>query len=65
MPKNGVPAYNGWDIRGMGNWLRHQYEGIELPVIWETVRADLPPLKAAVLRALNLRGPDPAGPSPG
>jgi uncharacterized protein with HEPN domain len=41
------------DIRGIGNWLRHQYERIELPVIWKTVREDLPPLKADVLRALR------------
>jgi uncharacterized protein with HEPN domain len=41
------------DIRGMGNWLRHQYERIELPVIWKTVQSDLPSLKAAVLRALS------------
>ncbi|HEY7388110.1 MAG TPA: HepT-like ribonuclease domain-containing protein [Bryobacteraceae bacterium] len=41
------------NIRGMGNWLRHQYERIELSVIWQTVQADLPQLKAAVLRALN------------
>ena len=53
------------DIRGMGNWLRHQYERIELPVIWKTLRADLPPLKVAVLRALNPPGPDSPGPSPG
>src|SRR5580704_19379301 len=26
------------DIRGIGNWLRHQYESIELPVVWKTVR---------------------------
>ena len=45
------PAWR--DIRGIGNWLRHQYERIELPVIWQTVRDDLPPLKAAVLRALT------------
>jgi uncharacterized protein with HEPN domain len=58
----GLPWRN---IRGMGNWLRHQYERIELPVIWKTVRADLPPLKAAVLRALNPPAANPAGPSPG
>jgi uncharacterized protein with HEPN domain len=40
------------EIRGIGNWLRHQYERIELPVVWKTVRYDLPILKAAVLRAL-------------
>ena len=31
------------DIRGMGNWLRHQYERIELPVIWKTVRREAKP----------------------
>jgi uncharacterized protein with HEPN domain len=41
------------DIRGMGNWLRHQYDRIELPVIWRTVEADLPNLKAAVRAALE------------
>ena len=41
------------DIRGMGNWLRHQYERIELPVIWRTVQADLPMLKSAVLAELE------------
>jgi len=40
-------------IRGMGNWLRHQYERVELEVVWRTVEGDLPPLKSAVLRALN------------
>ncbi|MCX6595283.1 MAG: DUF86 domain-containing protein [Acidobacteria bacterium] len=40
------------EIRGIGNWLRHQYDAVELPVLWKTVRDDLPPLKAAVLRSL-------------
>lgn len=39
------------EIRG-GNWLRHQYDAVESPVMWKTVRDDLPPLKAAVLRTL-------------
>ncbi len=45
------PAWR--DIRGMGNWLRHQYERIELAVIWKTLTDDLPSLKAVVLRALT------------
>jgi hypothetical protein len=52
-------------IRGIGNWLRHQYERIELPVIFKTVRDDLPPLKAAVVRALGPPPINPLGPSPG
>ncbi len=45
------------DIRGIGNWLRHQYERIELPVSWETVQRDLPPLKAAVRIAFSAELP--------
>lgn len=41
------------DIRGMGNWLRHQYDRVELPVIWRTVEVDLPPLKRVVFAALG------------
>jgi uncharacterized protein with HEPN domain len=41
------------EIRGIGNWLRHRYEKIELDTIWRTIRDDLPPLKVSVQRALN------------
>lgn len=45
----GVP----WrDIRGSGNWLRHQYDSVDLETIWNTIMDDLPPLKAAVEKAL-------------
>ncbi len=47
------------EIRGIGNWLRHAYDAIELPTIWETVKNDLPPLKAAVLRALGTAPAEP------
>ena len=59
------PGLAWQDIRGIGNWLRHQYESIELPVVWKTVRDDLPPLEAAVLRALNAPPANPKGPTPG
>jgi uncharacterized protein with HEPN domain len=39
-------------IRGAGNWIRHQYERIDLESIWATTQSDLPPLKASVLLAL-------------
>ena len=41
------------DIRGIGNWLRHSYDRIDPETIWNTVQDDLPPLRAAVERALN------------
>ena len=53
------------DIRGIGNWLRHQYDRIELSVVWKTVRVDFPPLRAAVLRAQNPSTGHPAAPSAG
>ena len=46
----GVP----WrDIRGIGNWLRHQYDRVDLETIWNTIHDDLPPLKVAVEKALR------------
>jgi uncharacterized protein with HEPN domain len=48
-----VPEQPWRDIRGIGNQLRHAYERIDLNTIWAAVTVDLPPLKAAVLRALN------------
>ncbi|MGD0522290.1 MAG: HepT-like ribonuclease domain-containing protein [Terracidiphilus sp.] len=36
------------DIRGIGNWLRHQYDRVEVETVWNTIQDDLPPLKAAV-----------------
>jgi uncharacterized protein with HEPN domain len=41
-------------IRGTGNWIRHQYERIDLESIWGTVQHDLPLLKAAIQSALIL-----------
>lgn len=50
----GMPWHN---IRGIGNWLRHQYDRVDIDTLWNPVTADLPPLKAAVARALNANGP--------
>lgn len=41
------------DIRGIGNHLRHGYDNLDLRVIWNTTRASLPPLKAAVENTLR------------
>jgi uncharacterized protein with HEPN domain len=45
----GVPWKN---VRGIGNWIRHQYDKIDPAVVWETVKKDLPALKSAVQTAL-------------
>ena len=46
----GLPWRN---IRGIGNWLRHQYDHVDVDSIWRTVIDDLPPLESAVIRALK------------
>ena len=53
-----VPGPSWRDIRGLGNWLRHQYERVELPVIWKTVADDLPRLKTFLLRAMSPGSPE-------
>ena len=41
------------NIRGIGNWLRHQYDSVDLETIWRTIADDLPGLHVAVKRALS------------
>ena len=53
----GIPWHK---VRGIGNHLRHAYDRVDLVSVWNTVTDDLPLLKIAVLRALDL----PAGPPP-
>lgn len=55
----GLPWRN---IRGIGNWLRHQYDRVDIETVWNTVTIDLPPLKAAVNSALNSATPAPPDP---
>ncbi len=45
------------DIRGMGNWLRHQYEHIQVETLWQTINQDLSSLEVAVLAALDVAAP--------
>ncbi len=52
----GLPWHN---IRGVGNWLRHRYDRVDVETVWNTVVDDLPPLRSGVLRALT---PPPANP---
>jgi uncharacterized protein with HEPN domain len=41
------------DIRGSGNWLRHQYDSVDVETIWNTIQDGLPPLKSAVEKTLE------------
>jgi uncharacterized protein with HEPN domain len=40
-------------IRAVGNVLRHEYDRVNPIFIWRIVSEDLPPLKTAILSALN------------
>ncbi|TPG20136.1 DUF86 domain-containing protein [Sphingomonas koreensis] len=40
-------------IRAFGNRLRHDYRRIDARIIFDTARDDIPPLRAAVFRALE------------
>jgi uncharacterized protein with HEPN domain len=46
----GLPWRN---IRGIGNWLRHRYDRVDVEMVWNTVTDALPPLRSGVLRALK------------
>jgi uncharacterized protein with HEPN domain len=41
------------NIRGIGNWLRHHYDRVELDTLWKTIKDDLPALKTSVQQALG------------
>jgi uncharacterized protein with HEPN domain len=58
----GLPWRN---IRGIGNWLRHRYDRVDVEMVWNTVIDDLPPLRSGVLRALTPPQEDPKGSAPG
>ena len=60
-----IPEIPWRNIRGIGNWLRHQYDRVDVATIWSTVIGDLPPLTASIRRVLSER-PGPAkGPTLG
>jgi uncharacterized protein with HEPN domain len=58
----GLPWHN---IRGLGNWLRHRYDRVDVETVWNTVIDDLPPLRSGVLRALTPPPANPKGSAPG
>jgi uncharacterized protein with HEPN domain len=40
-------------LRAIGNFLRHEYDRIDIVRVWLTIEDDLAPLKAAVEAALK------------
>jgi uncharacterized protein with HEPN domain len=58
----GLPWRN---IRGIGNWLRHRYDRVDVETVWNTVIDDLPLLRSRVLLALTPPPENPKGSAPG
>ncbi len=46
--KNTRPEIPWSRVRGIGNVLRHEYQGLSDPIIWRVVTDELPALKAAI-----------------
>jgi uncharacterized protein with HEPN domain len=40
-------------VRGLGNWLRHDYDRMNYPAIWDAIAEDLAILRAACERQLK------------
>lgn len=47
------PAVPWHRMRGLRNILAHEYFGVDLSIIWQTVQKDLPPLRAQLQRILD------------
>jgi uncharacterized protein with HEPN domain len=41
-------------FRGMGNVLRHAYHRVDDEIVWNTVKDELPSMRAAVVKALRV-----------
>ena len=48
-----APAWIGRAFVGWVTILRHEYHRIDDEVVWDTVKLELPPLRAAVVTALG------------
>jgi uncharacterized protein with HEPN domain len=46
--KNTRPEIPWSRVRGIGNVLRHEYQGLSDPIIWKVVTDELPRLKLAI-----------------
>ena len=46
------PSIDWHNVRGLGNFLRHEYDAVEDEAIWQAIHTRLPTLRAAVQEAL-------------
>ena len=48
-----VPSLSQQELRGLGNRLRHEYDDIDLSIIFTSAKYDLPPLRDACAEFLE------------
>ncbi|HOW52375.1 MAG TPA: DUF86 domain-containing protein [bacterium] len=47
------------EMIGMRNKLAHEYFGVDTSIVWQTIKTDLPPLRAAAYKLLKDLGDNP------
>ena len=47
------PDWRG--VRGMGNFLRHEYHKVDDKIVWDTVKDELPKLRSYAVAALTMQ----------
>ena len=48
-----IPGVPWQDMQGLRNLLIHEYFGVSVDIVWETVSRDLRPVRDAIQRARN------------
>jgi uncharacterized protein with HEPN domain len=48
-----APEIPWHQVRGLGNWLRHDYDQIDHRMLWGAITNDLPKLRAACVKSLE------------
>lgn len=51
--KGGYPEIPWQDVKDFRNLLAHEYFGVDLEIVWNTIREDLPLLLGAVEKIVN------------
>lgn len=56
--KNAVGDIPWWEIAAFGNIVRHEYDQVDLHILWDVYERDLDPLEAAIDAMLAAHGND-------
>ena len=46
------------EMRAMRNIVAHEYDRVDMGLVWDTIRTDLPPLVASLEAVVEIEGPD-------